>query len=106
MQEVFLLAICEVAAASRALPAAQKAPGSLSVYKHDQARNLPKSLRALPKGLLNRCMPQKCVCPLILFGLKDYGEWVVQLVRSFRRGRGVWRRDWKEVMWEPVKLLA
>lgn len=28
------------------------------VYKHNQARNLPKSVGALPKGLLNGGMPQ------------------------------------------------
>lgn len=83
-----------------------RSPASPSVYKHDHARTTQKSLCALPKGILNRCMPQKCVCSLILFGLKDYGKWIVQLVRSFRWGIGVWRRDWKGVMGEPVKLLA
>lgn len=79
-------------------PHYSKSPRSAFVYKHDQARNLPKSVWALPKGLLNRGMPQKCVCSLILFGLKDYGKRGVQLVRSFRWGREVWRRDWNGVM--------
>lgn len=80
-----------------------RSPRSPVVYKHDQAGNIQKSL---PKGILNRCTPQKWVCSLILFGLKDYGKWIVQLVRSFRWGIRVWRRNWKGVMGEPVKLLA
>lgn len=54
---------------------------------------------ALPGGILNR-PPAAEMCPLInlIWGLKDYGEWIVQLVGSFRRGRGVWwggGHDWK-----------
>lgn len=83
-----------------------KSPRSAFVDKHDQARNLLKSLQAVPKEVLNRHMPQKCVCSLILFGLKDYGRRDVQLVWSFRRGKTVWTKDWKRVMGEPMKLLA
>lgn len=48
---------------------------------------------ALPGGILNR-PPAAEMCPLInlIWGLKDYAEWIVQLVGSFRRGRGVWWR--------------
>lgn len=43
------------------------------------------------------------MCSLILFGLRDYGGWGVQLVRSFR---WVWRRDWKGATGEANEAFS